>query len=346
LTAAVAVEGDAAIVGARAEKRSGKKSATVFTAWRQMLYGMVEGWEEHRAGIEEKWNFGTVAAGPDGGPAAYALAADGQKLELGGLLRHLTEVVCASLLDPGPQVEPGEEARFDAVAVAVPEFLSAAQRAPVLDAVRASVHARLGAHVAVSAVNEPLCAALQLCLIPPVVPRRFLLVDWGASKLSAAVFALTQVAAARKLSLSLSLSLSLPFSHTHTQPLRTALLHQRGRRAVMPRGARARGRAGGAALGGAERVGGGRSRPGSSRWRRWPLAPTFLSRARKSSGRSAHLMDRTPFGGVGEVRTCRALPCEETSRIVQDSDTKWREAEELRGRARYRSLIAQREVGR
>ena len=70
----------------------------MFTAWRQMLYGMVEGWEEHRAGIEEKWNFGTVAAGPDGGPAAYALAADGQKLELGGLLRHLTEVVCASLL--------------------------------------------------------------------------------------------------------------------------------------------------------------------------------------------------------------------------------------------------------
>jgi hypothetical protein len=223
LTAAVAVEGDAAIVGARAEKRSGKKSATVFTAWRQMLYGMVEGWEEHRAGIEEKWNFGTVAAGPDGGPAAYALAADGQKLELGGLLRHLTEVVCASLLDPGPQVEPGEEARFDAVAVAVPEFLSAAQRAPVLDAVRASVHARLGAHVAVSAVNEPLCAALQLCLIPPVVPRRFLLVDWGASKLSAAVFALTQVAAARKLSLSLSLSLSRSLSRSLSLSLSLSL---------------------------------------------------------------------------------------------------------------------------
>ncbi|KAJ1479044.1 hypothetical protein T484DRAFT_1815747, partial [Baffinella frigidus] len=189
LTAAVAIEGtgDVAIVGARAEKRSGKKSATVFTGWRQMLYGMADEWEEHCEEIEEKWHFNTAPGGKSA-PRAYALAQEGQQVSLAGIVGHLVEAVCASLLEHGPQVDAHEEVHFDAFAVAVPECLTPPQREVVLSAVEGTVKSRLGGHIVVTAVNEPLCAALQLCSIPPV-----LLVDWGASKLSVSVFELRMV---------------------------------------------------------------------------------------------------------------------------------------------------------
>ena len=105
MTAAVAIEGsvDVAIVGARAEKRSVKKSATVFAAWRQMLYSVAEEWEEHSVEVEEKWHFNTAPCG-ESSPRAYALAMEGQQVSVSGVIHHLVEAVCASLLEHGPQV--------------------------------------------------------------------------------------------------------------------------------------------------------------------------------------------------------------------------------------------------
>lgn len=77
--------------------------------------------------------------------------------------------------------------------VSVPECMASPSRKLIRDACERVSRKVLGDTVTVELVNETLCVSIQYSTLPPLQPKRFLSVDFGASKLAVSAFDMVSV---------------------------------------------------------------------------------------------------------------------------------------------------------
>ena len=187
----VALTENGAIVGKRAEVRSAKRCQDVLCAYRQMLYGMEESWQSHRKGCEERWQFSMAQA--EAGERGDNFLLRGERVPVARLIEEVMRVVCSQLIEaskPGGtlQLDASQNVAWVSVAIGVPECFSDEQRSVVNAAASAVVSELLGKSTQVKLVCETLAAALQFVSLPPFQARTFMVVDFGASHLSASLY--------------------------------------------------------------------------------------------------------------------------------------------------------------
>ncbi|KAJ1485149.1 hypothetical protein T484DRAFT_1893082, partial [Baffinella frigidus] len=198
------------IVGKRAETRSAKQCDKVLCAHRRLLYSWVTGIDPAPHDLE-MYHFSTLQSRRAGAPAGGGFAYDvnGEEVPATRVVTEVMEVVCSCVLDasqPSGLLQTTREAppEWVSCALSVPEFFPPELREIVVAAAREVLHARLSKDIhviAVSeglgaavqdihviAVSEGLGAAMQVASLPPHHPRPFLLVDFGASRLSVALY--------------------------------------------------------------------------------------------------------------------------------------------------------------